>query len=113
MGPLKLPVFHVRFFSHCSDRSDLRKERLILAHPGVPSTIARKVWWQEVVAAGHIVSTAKSRETWMLVFNSLSPFVPSGTLTLGTVPPMFRVGLSAQLSLSGNTLTDPLRVPFP
>lgn len=65
------------------------------------------------MAAGHIVSTAKSRETWMLVFNSLSPFVPSEMLTLGTVPPMFRVGLSAQLSLSGNTLTDTLRILFP
>lgn len=60
---------------------------------------AEKVWWQEEVAS-HMASTVRSRERWMLVLDSLSPFslfIQPRPPAHGMVPSMFRGG-SSQLS---------------
>lgn len=83
--PLLVPIFYIGFFSYYWDRipdkSDLMREGYISAHNlRVWSIMARKAWWQEHEAIGHIEFVVrKQREaniTAQFTFSSLFSLGP-------------------------------------
>lgn len=96
-----MSIVLVFFFScHCDKYQTKAAERRVISVLSlwVQSIVMRKTW-QEL----NKITQNPVRKQWILMLSSLSSFHSAGTLAHDSIT-MFRMGLPAQLSLSGNIL---------